>query len=298
MLKCLAIFAMILAFTQAPSNTPRQGGNQQNHAAHDAGKSNAISPPITQSSGQAGVIAEKSDGKPKSEPAQQNSNYWKEAFEPATLPNWALVIVGGIAGCLAWRTLKGIRKQADLMETQAGHMAGQLEEMRKAREIENKTLILQYRPKIIVRNTKVLQFSIDLGKPWECEIRFQIVNTGGSPAHIRPGSYIQLVSALSNGAGKNELKWGDPCQISSVILEPGVGIVVEECLPTGVLFDLQWENFNQGWDTQPRRYIYFTGVLYYTDNLDIPRSTGIHRRLEPKSGEFAPNKESDQEYSD
>lgn len=37
---------------------------------------------------------------------------WAEAFWPATFSNWALVIVGTIAGGLAWRTLNQIKDQA------------------------------------------------------------------------------------------------------------------------------------------------------------------------------------------
>jgi hypothetical protein len=209
---------------------------------------------------------------------------WRDLYSPANIPNWFLVGVGFWAGLMALRTLRAID--------------GQLKEMQKVSEIESKTLILQYRPKIIVRNVKALQFNFDLGKPWECEIRFQIVNTGGSPAHITTGSYIQLVSALGHDFGKIEMKWGDQCLMSSVTLEPGQGITVEEYLPAGVLFDLQWENFNQGVETQPLRYLYFTGVIDYADDLNIPRSTGIYRGFDPRTRDFIPKKESELEYSD
>jgi len=40
---------------------------------------------------------------------------WRDAFAPSNWANWALVIVGGIAGYFAWRTLRAIKRQADLM---------------------------------------------------------------------------------------------------------------------------------------------------------------------------------------
>jgi hypothetical protein len=42
----------------------------------------------------------------------------------------------------------------------------------------------------------------------------------------------------------------------------------------GVPLDIPWENFNQGVREQPLRSIYFSGVIYYIDELQIPRSTG------------------------
>lgn len=230
--------------------------------------------------------------------SEKPPSYFCRLVAPETLPNTILCIIG-IAGVFAaFYTLRAMKEQAGLMKRQADLMDGQLQEMQKGRELENKTLILQYRPKIIIRNAKALQFSFDLGKPWECEIRFQIVNVGGSPAYIATGSHIQLVSALGHDVGKIELKWGDERPLSNVKLEPGQGITVEECLPTGVLFDLDWENFNQGLRTEPLRSLYLVGIIHYTDDLSIPRSTGINRDFNAKAGEFTPKKETEQEYSD
>jgi hypothetical protein len=39
---------------------------------------------------------------------------WKESVAPATWSNWGVVIVGGIAGFLAWRTLGAIKTQAEI----------------------------------------------------------------------------------------------------------------------------------------------------------------------------------------
>lgn len=181
-------------------------------------------------------------------------------------------------------TLKAIQKQADLMKEQG--------------ERENKTLILQYRPKIIVRNAKVLNFSIELGQPWECEVRFQVVNTGGTPAYIQNYSYIQMVTAIAPEMGKTDIKWADPTQLSGVTLNPGQSMTVDETICVGANFDLKWENFNQGFKETPLRFMYFTGVIEYVDDLNTPRSTGIHRQFDPKTREFIPKEEREQEYSD
>ena len=56
---------------------------------------------------------------------------------------------------------KAMREQADLMTKQ-------LREMGEIEELENKVLFLQYRPKIIVRDTKASNFNVaDLESPLE-----------------------------------------------------------------------------------------------------------------------------------
>lgn len=282
---------------KADSNAPVKSDSSQQHSA-DTERSVGITrlPPVT-------LNPSKRDA--------ADWGYW--AF------SGLLVVVGSLQVWLLFKTLSAIQRQGDQMEHQtnalrrqgvsmrrqttilrksATLMEGQLGEMQKALELENRTLVLQYRPKITVRNAKALQFSYDLGNPWECEIRFQIVNTGGSPAYIAAGSHIQLASSISHDVGKIETKWGEERPISSVMLGPGQAITVEERVSTGVPFDLEWENFRQGVAVKPLRFVSLAGIVYYTDDLGIPRSTGINRAFEPKTGEFVPRKETEQEYND
>lgn len=189
-------------------------------------------------------------------------------------------------------------RQWQAMGVQATHMESQLSEMQKSWEIENKTLILQYRPKIIVRAAKVLQFSYELGKPWECEIKFTIVNTGGSPAYIVAGAKIALMSCIAHDIGNIDLKDGDPFLFSPFTLQPGQEVLIQESLPTGAIFDLEWENFRRGIEVKPLRYLFLMGTIYYTDDLNIPRSTGISRGYDAKTKAFVPRKEEEEEYAD
>jgi hypothetical protein len=109
-----SLFAMLLLVTQAPINAPRQGGNQQDHATHDATKGDTTSPPLAHTPVEFMPVFQAPKWEPKYDPAQQKSGYWKEAFWPAYAGNWALVLVGGIAGWLAWRTLNAIKRQTDI----------------------------------------------------------------------------------------------------------------------------------------------------------------------------------------
>jgi hypothetical protein len=189
-------------------------------------------------------------------------------------------------------------RQWKAMGVQAKQMESQLSEMQKTGEIESKTLILQYRPKIIVRNAKALQFSSEIGKPGECELRFTMVNTGGSPAHITAGGFIQLMSVIGQSVGKIEMKEGDRTSISQFTLQPGQQVTIDKTLPTGTINDDEWALFRDGIEVGFPKYIYLLGAIFYLDDLDIPRATGISRKYDSKTLAFVPDKDSEQEYSD
>lgn len=78
-----------------------------------------------------------------------------------------------------------------------------------------------------------------------------MVNTGGSPAHIAAGGFIQLLSLIGHKVGKIEIKDGDRVAISQFTLQPGQQVTVEEVLPTGTVNDLEWANFREGIQTEP-----------------------------------------------
>ncbi|MGD0548817.1 MAG: hypothetical protein ABR991_13510 [Terracidiphilus sp.] len=51
---------------------------------------------------------------------KESSKYpCKELLAPANIPNWFLVIVGGVTDWFVFKTLRAIKKQADIMENQA-----------------------------------------------------------------------------------------------------------------------------------------------------------------------------------
>ena len=115
-------------------------------------------------------------------------------------PRSGYVIVVGIvtAGFVGWQALEtrraaqATRDSVRHMERQVGIMDGQLTEAKESRDIQTKTLILQYRPKVIVRNATAKAFTAQLGERAQCIVAFQIVNTGGSPAHIVDGDIYLL----------------------------------------------------------------------------------------------------------
>jgi hypothetical protein len=230
------------------------------------------------------------------------------------LADWAywgfsllLAVVGALQVWLLCRTLGWIRRQATQMKRQAGFMrlqwrtmTGQLKEMEKSREIETKTLILQYRPKVTVRFATAYEFNIpDLGEPARGKVQLTVVNAGGSAAHICGGT-IAMWSAMArtHPASGIEIKRGEEVPIGNFTLQPGEDALVTQTLATGATNDIPWANYHAGIRVEPPRHIYLVGTIYYTDDLGIPRRTGIHRTYEPSDGSFTPNRDSEREYTD
>jgi len=52
--------------------------------------------------------------------------------------------------------------------------------------------------------------------------------------------------------------------------------------------DLQWVNYHEGLPTEDHRSLFVVGTVYYMDDLNIPRRTGIHCRYDPKTMDFKP----------
>jgi hypothetical protein len=152
-MKLFALFAVFLLVAQAPINAPRQGGNKQDQAQHDADTSKAACPLVTKPTTEFIPVFQAPKWEPKNDPTQQKPNYWKETFGPANLPNWALVVVGGIAGCLAWRTLNAINRQATQMAEQTKLQRGQMKQWVDFDKWESKDLWDRQEPELQVSFT-------------------------------------------------------------------------------------------------------------------------------------------------
>jgi len=210
--------------------------------------------------------------------------------------NLLLAFAAGLQVWLLYRTWERIRRQADLMNRQAIVMVRQVEEMRKVSEIENKTLILQYRPKVIVRNATAKIFTTQLGEQAQCVLAFQIVNTGGSPAHIINGD-TYLLFARSNGSIEEiEFIESTHVGIGERTLQPGERENIQTGLHARIINDERWVEFHAGGGSL--HFIYLLGEVWYRDDLGIPRQVGLHRAYDPKTKKFIPGKDSEEEYTD
>jgi hypothetical protein len=266
MLKRLAILAVVFAVTQAlvpvSGQTPDNGANNGKRASQSTESGEdpapAIAPVPTQNDRSGGLKPETGDGPGDTQQGAVNITDTTPMSVPWGLPKWA-VWIGWVAsliltGFLIWGVLVA-RGTLKAIETQAGLMEKQWKEMQKASEIGTKTLILQYRPRITVRDVRVKAFSkeisegvIGISKPVRCAMSLQIVNTGGSPAHIVEGD-IYLISARRGHDAEEaeaEVKESAHMGIGERTLQPGQWEVIEFGLDTGIPNDARWVELHKG----------------------------------------------------
>ena len=112
MLKGLAIFTVILVVAQAPVATPRKGEDQRQSSKSDQSAASPTIQPAKPLEDPAIAAGREDDCEKKGGPANQQLCYWKQAFGPAYAANWALVLIGLVAGIMAWLTLRPIADQA------------------------------------------------------------------------------------------------------------------------------------------------------------------------------------------
>jgi hypothetical protein len=96
------------AWSQVPGN-----GSGQHDKAQDKQETANPSKPV--------VAIESPAGANKQDHASgKSAKYpWGELLAPANIPNWFLVVVGGVTGWFVYKTLKAIKRQVDVMESQA-----------------------------------------------------------------------------------------------------------------------------------------------------------------------------------
>jgi hypothetical protein len=221
----------------------------------------------------------------KTEAAKTRPPQWCTALER---PEWWVVIIAALTGFAIAYQAREMRRTTEAMGKQAALMAGQLEEMKKTREIETKTLTLQYRPRLVVRQARALEFNFELGEPGEGKIQFMVINVGGSPAHVTGGT-VALWSSIGHEVGKIEICQGEDGLIQECTLQPGEDIRINATLLTGTVNDIKWANFHAtatGLSSKPMLFISLVGMIRYVDDLGIPRRTGIHRGYDPKTQNF------------
>jgi hypothetical protein len=126
-------------------------------------------------------------------------------------------------------------------------------------------------------------------------LAFQLVNTGGSAAHIiRGDAYLLAVSAQ----GTNDIHFIESAHgiIENRTLQPGEREYFEDTLDFMIVADAEWADFHQG---KPSIHsLFLSGGIWYRDDLSIPREAGVHRKYDPENHRFVPQKDSEEDYSD
>ena len=112
MLKRMAMLCVLVLVNGAWSQVPGNGSAQHDKAQDKQETSNPSKPVVIIESPAAANNQDQASKKPAKYP-------WGELLAPANIPNWFLVAVGGITGWFVYKTLKAIKRQADVMESQA-----------------------------------------------------------------------------------------------------------------------------------------------------------------------------------
>jgi hypothetical protein len=101
---------------------------------------------------------------------EKPKSYWARFFAPENLPNILLFVVGLLGSAIALVTLIAIWRQTKAMQDTL--------------DISKRTLLLQFRPVLILRDLRTMGLLPNPTAPEPVEVFLAIENTGGSDAHI------------------------------------------------------------------------------------------------------------------
>lgn len=196
------------------------------------------------------------------------------------------VLTLGINGALAYVAWQGIRTASE-----------SLKQIERQNATSEKALILQFRPKLVLRGMQASVKDADDGT-----LLFGYVNTGSSPARIVDG-HLKLSKTAGGASGATE-----------ELFHHDVVWAKEKSAK-------QWPRYNPGssaetivqlskpaanaiWaaDQAPKEaiqgLIVLSGRITYIDEVGTARHTGIFRRYDSRSSRFLVIEDSDLEYAD
>jgi hypothetical protein len=268
MLKCLAILAVFVATWHVVAQVPRQGGKQQDHSTEYQAPTNDHGQSLAQPSLDLRItIIHNGEWEEKHNAAQEQSHNWKEAFWPGTWSNWALVFVGGFAGFFAWRTLRKIRRQTDLMNRQT------IVSLATAKSaLAQVTLIKQKeRARIMVNILRLekLYIGIEPGN----KIMMQVENTGSTQAQNVRGEFEATILV----DGFDPLNTRDE-EMQDMVLQ-NVMRPNQPPIETYLFFSIPDRWSEEIGIVNPRITITIRGIVEYEDIFGEPHTTPFKYRF-------------------
>jgi hypothetical protein len=268
MLKGLAIATLILALLFA--NCPNKGSAKQKDKSKQT-----PAPSVTISNNSA-----------RQNEADRSGEKAPDPHAGIEWSNWALVLVGALGVVAGLLTLRAIGKQAD---------------------IANRTLIAQFRPKIIVRKVVIDPYSVEYfdrrGEGAEWKISLHLHNAGGTVAHVQKYKAWLHCCDGSSGSTRKLVGWAESDASFDI---PAGGNKEIQCIPNPKEFramlvaigadrELEW---NTGGEIEADFFVYL-GTITYTDEIGTSRNTAFHRIWRGTENQFfTASKNPDQEYSD
>ena len=168
---------------------------------------------------------------------------------------------------------------------------------RRVAEISQKALVLEYRPRVIVRTLKLTSTIPGSGGLSDWRIDMVIANVGGTTAYLDPWSL--------------RMEWDDPMQNeknSQIAQLSFAGLTLVGGESRGIEAAIAKYRFGasmrsvtitaQKFGSPQRRYPVASGTIVYTDDNKITRKTGFRRRWDAKEERFTPSTDPEFEYQD
>lgn len=155
-----------------------------------------------------------------------------------------------------------------------------------------KNMILQFRPKVIIRGGHV----VDADRLEEATMEFAITNIGASAATVLE---TELVAKLVKYPSPTVSLFEQSFPISQLKLEPGKGHLHTFTLDKETTAAIQQMDFDHRNEAgKSKKTILFAGTLRYRDELGILRRTGIFREYCAAKRRFVSLNDPDYEYAD
>ena len=223
---------------------------------------------------------------------QKSKNDKEPAKQPIpSITDWIMVGVTTAYAIFAFLQWCAIRRQANIADKTASAIKHQA-------TVANTTLAYTLRPKLIVRNVKIIS---DTGQDdWIIkpgEFYLEVVNQGGSATKIRSGKVAFYIDSISNPdfmkRPTDYSRWEDA--LSGEMLNPGFerfykaayeGVSVQDNLGTVL-------GFKRGILT-----VYGLGYFLYQDGIGNHYKTSFCRRYDRSIGRFISIDDPDHEYAD
>jgi len=231
-----------------------------------------------------------------------------------------LVIVGflqfvALAGTL-WivhRQVKIMDRQTEIMNTHAGHLENLASAadasskatteiqtaIQKQAELMGKTLVLQFRPKVIIRVVQVKTSSVaPLMEQATGTVEIALVNIGQTHAKIFTAQFEAI--AVDFGVSIGNTQVFENCKNSTFDLAGGAFENITIQLSGRVNDAIRWADDRHAGKVlgDASKGIYLVGSLAYVDDIGIKRQGGCFRNYDPSIKSFVPSKNSDREYVD
>jgi hypothetical protein len=318
-----AISILAAAAQNSPTNAPEKGiteslgdtsGHPQKHAKQeDANAQNAPS-----------VVVQVESPYKETECAQQGDGETERQLARYTF--W-LVVVGVLQALALAGTLWIVRRQAKIMDRQTGIMkahGGHLENLASAADassqntektlleikrqadsmeaqakLTERTIVLQFRPKVVVRVGQVKASNVaPLMEQATGTLEITLVNTGQTNAKVLQAQFEAI--AVDFGASIGNTRIFDDSKNFTFDLVAGAFENFTIQLSGRVNDAIRWADDRLAGKVlgDATKGIYLVGFVVYMDDIGIKRQTGCFRNYSPPNKSFVPSENSDREFVD